>query len=46
MNATENDKKSWQDSLPFPKHWLAYVVLKIIVLVMAAFLVLRLSGLL
>jgi hypothetical protein len=46
VNATENDGKSWRDSLPFPKHWLSYVVLKIIVLAVAAFLVLRFSGLL
>jgi hypothetical protein len=43
---TENNGKSWRDSLPFPKHWLSYVVLKIIVLAIAAFLVFRFSGLL
>ena len=39
-------KKSWHDSLPFPKHWLAYMVLKVIVLVVAVYIVLRWNGLL
>ncbi|MFO1123293.1 MAG: hypothetical protein U1F47_13380 [Hyphomicrobiales bacterium] len=43
---TPDDKKSWHDSLPFPKHWLAYVALKIIVLALAVWLVLRWNGLL
>ncbi|WP_395688306.1 hypothetical protein [Aestuariivirga sp.] len=42
---TAPEKKSWRDSLPFPKHWLAYMVLKITVLLAALYLVLRLSGL-
>ena len=46
MNAPDNRKKSWTDSLPFPRHWLAYVVLKIAVVVAAVLLVLYLSGLL
>jgi hypothetical protein len=46
MNAPDNRKKSWNDSLPFPRHWLAYVVLKIAVVVAAALLALYLSGLL
>jgi hypothetical protein len=37
-------KKSWHDSLPFPRHWLAYIVLKLAVLVLAAVLVLRFKG--
>jgi hypothetical protein len=41
-----DDKKSWHDSLPFPKHWLAYVALKIIVLLLAVWLVLHWNGLL
>jgi hypothetical protein len=44
VNAPQKDRKSWHDSLPFPKHWLSYVVLKVIVLASAVFLVLRLSG--
>ena len=46
MNASDNRKKSWKESLPFPRHWLAYVVLKIAVVVAAVLLVLYLSGLL
>lgn len=46
MNAPDNREKSWKDSLPFPRHWLAYVVLKIAVVVAAVLLVLYLSGLL
>jgi hypothetical protein len=37
-------KRSWHDSLPFPRHWLAYIVLKLAVLVLAAVLVLRFKG--
>ena len=44
MNAP--DKKSWHDSLPFPKRWLYYIALKIIVLALAIYLVLHLNGLL
>ncbi len=46
MNAPDDRNKSWKDSLPFPRHWLTYVVLKIAVLVAAVLLVLYLSGLL
>jgi len=42
---TTPPKKSWLNDLPFPKHWLAYLVLKIIVLALAIFLVLRFNGL-
>jgi len=37
--------KSWLNDLPFPKHWLAYLALKIIVLALAICLVLRFNGL-
>ena len=40
------DKKRCHDNLPFPKHWLAYIALKIIVLALAVYLVLRWIGLL
>jgi len=40
----EGRKRSWHDSLPFPRHWLAYIVLKLAVLVLAAILVLRFTG--
>ena len=39
-------KKSWHDSLPFPKRWLAYVAIKIVVLALAIWLALRWNGLL
>jgi hypothetical protein len=41
-----DEKKSWRDSLPFPRHWLAYVAIKVAVLAVALYLVLKLSGLL
>jgi hypothetical protein len=43
---TSPPKKSWLNDLPFPKHWLSYLALKIIVLALAIYLVLRLSGVL
>ena len=46
MIPPERDKKSWLDDLLFPKHWLAYLALKLIVLALAIYLVLRLSGVL
>ena len=41
-----SEQKSWHDSLPFPKRWLAYIALKIVVLALAIFLALRWKGLL
>ncbi|MCB1376983.1 MAG: hypothetical protein KDK89_01225 [Alphaproteobacteria bacterium] len=48
MNTPDNDNgnKSWHDNLPFPRHWLGYIALKIIVLAIAIYLVLRWNGLL
>lgn len=43
---SEPEKKSWHDNLPFPKHWLGYIGLKIIVLLLAIYIVLRWNGLL
>jgi hypothetical protein len=40
----EQPGKSWHDSLPFPKHWLAYVALKLAVLALAVWLTLYLYG--
>jgi hypothetical protein len=37
-------KKSWHDSVPFPRHWLAYVILKLAVVALAVYLVLRFMG--
>ena len=39
-------KKSWHDSLPFPKRLLAYIAIKIVVLALAIWLALRWNGLL
>ncbi|HQY72791.1 MAG TPA: hypothetical protein PLK44_03675 [Aestuariivirga sp.] len=38
-------KKPWFNDLPFPKHWLAYLALKVLVLGLAIYLVLRFNGL-
>lgn len=43
---TGNNEKSWHDSLPFPKRWLFYIVIKIIVLALAVYLALHWNGLL
>jgi len=43
---TSDDKKSWTNSLPFPKHWLGYIAIKLIVLALGVFLVLRWKGVL
>ena len=46
MTTDPDGKKSWHDNLPFPKHWLGYVTLKIIVVALAVYVVLRWNGLL
>jgi hypothetical protein len=38
-------KKSWHDGLPFPRHWLAYLILKLAVVALAVYLVLRFMNL-
>lgn len=43
---TGEPKKSWHDGLPFPRHWLGYVVLKLVVLALAILLTLYFYGLL
>lgn len=35
----------WHDTLPFPRRWIAYVAIKVIVLVFVAWLALRWQGL-
>jgi len=40
------DKKPWHDSLPFPRRWLLYIALKLIVLALAIYLALHWKGLL
>ena len=46
MTEPEPTRKSWHDNLSFPKHWLGYIALKVIVLALAVYLVLRWNGLL
>ena len=43
---TAPEKKSWHDDLPFPKRWLGYIAIKIIVLVLLVYVALRYKGLL
>jgi hypothetical protein len=43
---SNDNKKSWHDSLPFPKRWLGYIALKLIVLALAVYVVLKYNGLL
>ena len=38
------DKKSWHDHVPFPRHWRAYLVLKLAVLALAVYFVLSFMG--
>jgi hypothetical protein len=35
-----DDKKSWHDSLPFPRHWLIYIAIKLLVIALAVWIVL------
>jgi hypothetical protein len=42
---TEPNKKSWHESLPFPKHWLGYIALKLVVLALVIYVALRHQGL-
>jgi hypothetical protein len=45
MEHPDDREKSWRDSLPFPAHWLGYLVLKILVLALAVAIALRWKGL-
>ncbi|HEY7765569.1 MAG TPA: hypothetical protein VIB38_11320 [Aestuariivirgaceae bacterium] len=40
----QNRKRSWHESLPFPRHWLAYLIIKLAVVCLAIYLVLRYLG--
>ncbi len=42
---TEPVKKSWHDNLPFPKHWLGYIAIKVIVLALVIYVALKYKGL-
>jgi len=46
MTPPDDGRKSWHDNLPFPKHWLGYIALKIIVLALGIYVLLRWKGLL
>ena len=39
-------KKSWADDLPFPKRWLGYIAMKIVVLALVVYIALKWKGLL
>ena len=41
---TAPNKKSWHDQVPFPRHWRAYIVLKLAVLALAVYFVLYFMG--
>jgi len=43
---SDEPKKSWHDSLPFPRHWLGYVAIKLIVIALVIYVALRWQGLL
>jgi hypothetical protein len=45
MEQPDDREKSWRDSLPFPAHWLSYLVVKIFVLALAVAIALRWKGL-
>ena len=39
-----NEDPTWKSSLPFPRRWLYYIVLKLAVLAIVVLVALRLSG--
>ena len=45
MSAPRHQGKAWHDSLPFPKRWLVYIALKLLVLALAVYLALHWKGL-
>ncbi len=45
MTAPDKPPPKLQNDLPFPRRWLVYVAIKIIILVLAIVLVLRYKGL-
>ncbi|WP_296715534.1 hypothetical protein [Rhodoblastus sp.] len=44
--APDDKEKDWRDSLPFPAHWLTYLVAKLVVLALVAGFALHWYGLL
>lgn len=45
MKTPDNDK-AWKKTLPFPRRWLGYVTIKIIMLAVVVYLALRWKGVL
>jgi hypothetical protein len=45
VSTPPNNRKSWTENLPFPRHWLAYLILKIAIIVAAVVIVLYLTWL-
>ena len=41
----DEPKKDWKTSLPFPRHWLIYIAVKLIILTIAVLVTLRIYGL-
>jgi hypothetical protein len=41
-----DDNKPWTETLPFPKRWLGYIAIKIIVVAIGVYLALRWNGVL
>ena len=37
--------EDWQSGLPFPKRWIYYIIIKLVVLVLGIYLVLHYQGL-
>jgi len=43
---SDNENQDWKDDVPFPRHRLAYVVIKWLLIAIAIYLTLRLTGVL
>lgn len=44
--STRDNQKSWTDTLPFPRRWLGYIAIKLIVIALGVYLALRWKGVL
>lgn len=44
MNDDEHRKHSWHDDVPYPRRWLLYVTVKLIVVLLAVIVTLHLFG--
>lgn len=42
---SRSDAPTWRRSLPFPRRWLAYLAMKVVVLALSVFIALRIYGL-